>query len=118
MTDEITCPECGGTGEQRIGTLRMQCNFCHGAGLVGGDFEPAEGGHRRTDGYRNPVDGEDYDPDIHGPLPAVGEHPAVGELDVCPQCLGAGVVIGLGDILRGDVTGKLVEAPCPRCGQR
>jgi RecJ-like exonuclease len=115
MTDRITCPECDGRGEDSIGPLRMQCEFCQGRGWVGGEFEPADGGCQRTDGYRNPEEGEDYDPDIHGPLPAVGEHPAVSELGVCPTCLGMGKVINLGDLARGDVHGKLIEQPCPAC---
>lgn len=43
-------------------------------------------------------DGEEYDPDVRGPLPAVWEHPAARQFDGCPVCFGAGTVIGLGDI--------------------
>ena len=105
MTDPITCPECGGRGETAIGTLRLKCRFCHGRGTVGGDYEPAEGGHQRTDGYRMPEEGEDYDPEVHGPLPAVGEHPAVTGSGLCTTCLGARVV----------VTEMLTEMRCPAC---
>lgn len=105
MTDPITCPECGGTGEQRIGTLRLACRFCHGAGQVGGEYEPAEGGHQRTDGYRTPTEGEEYDPQVHGPLPAARDHPAVLGSGLCRTCLGARVV----------VSSTLIEAPCPEC---
>lgn len=67
------------------------------------------------EGYRQPEDGEEYDPDIHGPLPAVGDHPAAASLP-CRQCLGTGKVINLGaDMLRGQVHGKLIEEPCPAC---
>lgn len=106
MTDPIECPECEGRGETTIGPLRLQCRFCHGCGKVGGEFEPAEGGHQRDDGYRQPYDGEEYDPDIHGPLPAVWTHPAVTGSGLCRKCLGARVVM----------TGNLVEVPCPLCG--
>lgn len=105
MTDPINCPECDGSGQERIGTLTLQCRFCHGRGTVGGDFEPAEGGHQRTDGYRTPREGEEYDPDVHGPLPAVGTHPAVQGSSLCPTCLGAGVVL----------SSTYAEVPCPAC---
>lgn len=115
MTDEIRCPECGGSGETSIGTLRLVCRFCHGAGVVGGEYEPAEGGHRRADGFKIPEEGEEYDPDVHGPMPAVWKHPAAAELPGCMRCMGSGTVISLGDILRGQMTGKLIEVPCPNC---
>lgn len=117
MSDEITCPECGGDGEKAIGPLRLRCQFCHGHGLVGGDHEPAEDAPPRADGFRAPRDGEEYDPDVHGPLPAIWEHPAARQVDGCPVCFGAGTVIGLGDIY-GNTTGKLVELPCPSCSGR
>ena len=60
------CPTCHGEGQQTIGTLTLLCDECHGAGEVGGDQAPA----LRADGYRMPEDGEEYDPDVHGPLPA------------------------------------------------
>lgn len=59
------CPVCGGDGEERIGPLTLQCHECGGDGQVGGNPEPEE----REDGYRQPYDGEEYDPDAHGPLP-------------------------------------------------
>lgn len=108
MTDPITCPECGGAGEERIGSLTMACKFCHGRGTVGGDYEPAEGGHVRTDGYRNPVEGESYDPAVHGPLPAVQDHPAVRTLAGCRRCLGMGELVAM-------VGGRIVRGPCPDC---
>lgn len=114
MTDPIECPECHGSGEECIGTLTLQCRFCDGAGQVGGEYEPAEGGHQRADGFRTPVEGEEYDLDVHGPLPAVWTHPAA-EGAPCPQCLGTGKVIKLGDMLRGDVHRKVIEMPCPAC---
>jgi RecJ-like exonuclease len=115
VTDPITCPECEGRGETSVGPLRLQCQFCHGDGQVGGEHEPAEGGHQRSDGYRQPEDGEEYDPDVHGPLPGIADHPAVTAFGVCSTCLGMGTVINLGDLQRGEVTGKLIEAPCPAC---
>jgi RecJ-like exonuclease len=118
VTDPITCPECEGRGETSIGPLRLLCRFCQGRGQVGGEFEPAEGGHQRTDGYRLPEDGEEYDPDVHGPLPAVWEHPAVEGVP-CSRCLGSGTVINLGgDMLREQVHGRLVETPCPACSAK
>ena len=115
-TDPIGCPECDGSGEQRIGTLRLMCRFCQGRGEVGGDYEPAEGGHRRTDGYRTPEEGEAYDPDVHGPLPAVWDSPAADETS-CAYCLGQGTVINLGGDLRtASPPTHLLAAPCPVCG--
>ncbi|MCO6010543.1 hypothetical protein NE236_36855 [Actinoallomurus purpureus] len=116
MTDPITCPECDGRGETTLGPVRLRCQFCQGRGRVGGDYEPAEGGHQRTDGYRQPEGDEEYDPKVHGPLPAAWEHPAVKGMPGCPQCFGTGKVINLGaDMVGGDVHGKLVELPCPAC---
>jgi hypothetical protein len=91
----------------------MACHECGGVGQVGGDVEPC----LRDDGYRQPYEGEDYDPDIHGPLPAVWEQPAVRGVPGCPACLGAGVVINLGDIYRA-TTNTMVQLPCPRCRPR
>ena len=42
MTDRIECPDCEGTGEQTISSLRLSCRFCQGTGYVGGDNEPAD----------------------------------------------------------------------------
>lgn len=114
MTDPITCPECKGCGETSIGPLRLLCRFCRGLGEVGGDNEPAEGGQRRSDGYRSPRDGEEYDREVHGPLPAVWDHPATSDLPGCHVCLGTGIVISLGDIY-STVPENLVEMPCPHC---
>lgn len=108
MTDPITCPECDGDKVQSIGSLTMNCPFCHGRGTVGGDYEPAEGGHQRTDGYRNPIDGESYDPAVHGPLPAVQDHPAVQTLAGCKQCLNTGELVAF-------VDGTIARTPCPNC---
>jgi len=65
------CPTCHGERRQTIGTLTFLCDECGGAGAVGGDEE----GPERPDGYRMPVDGEEYDPDVHGPLPAASGYP-------------------------------------------
>lgn len=115
MTDPITCPECGGDKVQRIGALALACQFCGGRGTVGGDYEPAEGGHQRTDGYRNPIDGEAYDPAVHGPLPPVQDSPAVQNLNVCRQCLGSGEVINFGGDFYSEKPQTLLKAPCPAC---
>lgn len=93
MTDRLGCPECGGTGEHRIGRLVMQCEFCRGAGYVGDDNEPAE---------ERPAP-----PDV-----PVWEEPGA-DLRGCPRCLGTGEVVHLGGI--GEPTGQLVVAPCPAC---
>lgn len=97
-----TCPECEGTGEQHIGPLRLQCQFCAGAGTVGGD----DGPRHNAQGWRIPEEGDEYDPDIHGPLPGAADSPAVQQSGLCPVCLDAGVVVA---------PGTYVEAPCPRC---
>jgi hypothetical protein len=109
MSDEIVCPQCEGTGEQRIGSLRLLCRFCHGRKVVGGDHEPAEGGPRyNARGWKIPEEGEEYDPAVHGPLPPASDHPAVRESGLCLLCLGAGVVVA---------EGTYVETPCPVCSQ-
>lgn len=118
MTDPITCPECGGTGQQALDTLRLACRFCLGRGEVGGDYEPAEGGHIRTDGFRNPTEGESYDPAVHGPLPPVQDHPAVRDLPLCTQCMGSGEVINFGADMCSQAPRTLLKAPCPRCRPR
>lgn len=62
------CPACDGDGRQTIGSLTLLCDECGGNGQVGGDPETVAGGND----YRMPEDGEEYDPDVHGPLPAFG----------------------------------------------
>ncbi|MFI0483162.1 hypothetical protein [Actinomadura sp. 9N215] len=93
MSDEIECPECGGTGEQRLGPLQLMCMYCHGRKVVGGEHEPADDGRR-------------FDVRGNGPLPPVWEHPAVRASGLCTHCLGAGVVVA---------EGSYAEAPCPVC---
>lgn len=65
------CPACHGDRQQTIGTLTLLCDECGGLGEVGGD----EDAPQRDDGYRTPEDGEEYDADVHGPLPAAGGYP-------------------------------------------
>lgn len=96
LTDRLQCPECDGTGRQAIGTLRLVCRFCRGAGYVGGNNEPAER-HSEPPGTVRPV----------------WEEPAVRTLTVCRMCLGTGKVVNLGGT--GEPTGKLIELPCPSC---
>lgn len=98
MTDKLECPDCGGTGEQRFGWLRLACRFCMGRGHVGGDYEPAE------------------DPAPED-LPRVQDVPMWDEVGMdrfpgCKVCLGAGVVVHVGDIERPS---KVIESPCPAC---
>lgn len=102
MTDPITCPECRGAGEHHIGPLTLLCEFCHGAGEVGGDNEPAERDDRDDELCTTPA------------WEQFGADPAVG----CMTCLGTGQVIGLGGDVRGGVPTKLVEQPCPACSRR
>jgi RecJ-like exonuclease len=109
MTDPIRCPECGGSGEEKLGALTLQCQFCRGAGGVGGENE------RAKDEFRTPQAGERYDPEVHGPLPPVGEHPAVRESGLCRQCLGSRKVANLKGFATGKATGGLLELPCPAC---
>ena len=108
------CPVCEGSGRETIGPLTMVCHECGGDGQVGGDLEDAP---QRKDGYRQPIDGEEYEPDVHGPLPAVWDQPVARGVPGCPMCLGAGVVINLGDIYR-ETTNTMVQLPCPRCRPR
>ncbi|MFI0373101.1 hypothetical protein ACH35V_35015 [Actinomadura sp. 1N219] len=103
MSDEIECPECGGTGEQRLGPLQLMCMFCHGRKVVGGEREPADDGPRHR---LFPGEGGEYDAQAHGPLPPVWDHPAVRGSGLCTHCLGAGVVVA---------EGSYAEAPCPVC---
>ncbi|WP_147339525.1 hypothetical protein [Actinomadura spongiicola] len=74
VSDEIECPECGGTGEERLGSLRLLCALCQGRKQVGGNTEPPDDEPR-----------------------AVWEHPAVRSSGLCPHCLGAGVVVAGGN---------------------
>ena len=94
MTDRLVCPDCGGTGEHRIGRLDLQCEFCLGAGYVGDDNEPAE-----------------ERPHLDAPFP-VWEQMGADDLPGCPVCLGKGVVIHLG---QDRPARSLVQAPCPAC---
>ncbi|TMQ90895.1 hypothetical protein ETD83_33380 [Actinomadura soli] len=103
MSDEIECPECGGTGEERLGPLQLMCMFCHGRKVVSGEHEPADDGSR---GPGWPGEAEEHDARVHGPLPPVWEHPAVRGSGLCTHCLGAGVVVS---------EGSYAEAPCPVC---
>lgn len=113
MTDPITCPACDGTGHTTLGPLNLKCGFCHGAGHVGGDNEPADPPRHTPDGWHAPRDGEAYDPDIHGPLPGVHTHPAVTASGLCPQCLDTGVIVTIGGMRPG--YHAPIESPCPRC---
>lgn len=60
------CPVCHGDRYETLGDLTLLCHECGGQGEVGGEPETTV----REDGYRMPDDGEEYDPDVHGPLPA------------------------------------------------
>ena len=42
MPDEITCPQCQGRTWEMLGALRIECAFCHGRGVVGGQSDPEE----------------------------------------------------------------------------
>lgn len=97
VTDPVTCPQCGGSGEETLGPLTLWCRFCFGHGYVGGDHEPAE-----------------ESPPPEGAGPPAGESTPVRESGLCPACLGAGVVVGLGGT--GEPAGSMVQAPCPLCG--
>lgn len=44
VTDPLACPECDGSGGDRVGPMFLACRFCAGRGWVGGAYEPAEGG--------------------------------------------------------------------------
>jgi hypothetical protein len=103
MTDRLDCPNCAGTGEQRLGPLRLLCTFCRGLGYVGDDNEPAE---------RN----DDADEEAH-PMtePPVWQHPATEGLPGCRVCFGSGRVVNLGGDVRGGTPSRMVEAPCPAC---
>ncbi len=95
LTDRLECPECHGTGEQAIGTLRLGCRFCRGLGYVGDGNEPAS---------------QEQEPSAPRPI---WEDPALSGVSVCRICFGAGTVLNLGGT--GEPTGKLIEMPCPAC---
>ncbi|MDA0632325.1 hypothetical protein OUY22_02780 [Nonomuraea sp. MCN248] len=80
MTDPITCPDCAGSGTERLAGLRLACRFCAGRGWVGGAHEPAERAPRPPEGP--PPVWEDprwRDPLVTAAFP-------------CRRCLGAGTV--------------------------
>ncbi|WP_433331655.1 hypothetical protein [Spirillospora sp. CA-294931] len=74
MTDDPwdgpTCAECGGKGEVVFTRgnhwMSVECTACHGTGLADAQPQP----RYRPDGYRIPEDGEEYDPEVHGPIPS------------------------------------------------
>lgn len=103
MTDRLDCPDCGGTGEQAIGPLRLLCQFCRGRGYVGDDNEPAE---------RNADEGLEVDPMNATPA---WEQSGADAIPGCATCFGTGKVIGLGGNVRGGVPSWLAEGPCPAC---
>ncbi len=42
MSDPITCPQCKGRTWEALGPLQIECDFCHGRGIVGGPDDPEE----------------------------------------------------------------------------
>jgi hypothetical protein len=64
------CQACDGRGEIVLTRgnhwMSLECADCHGTGLA----ESAPAPRYREDGYRVPEDGEEYDPDAHGPIPS------------------------------------------------
>jgi DnaJ-class molecular chaperone len=100
VSDRLDCPDCGGTGEQRYGPINVRCLFCRGQGYVGDDNEPAEDRAGTRSDERVPL------------WQQTGAADRAAELPGCAVCLGAGVVVNLGDIERPST---LIEAPCPRC---
>lgn len=94
VTDPITCPECGGSGEERYGPLTVACGFCSGLGELA-RREPAENADP-PQGYGVPMWAD----------------AAVAALPGCHACLGAGVVVEL-----GGAAGFLVTEPCPECSR-
>lgn len=98
MTDRITCPECGGEGEHKLGPLSFLCCLCHGTGEVGGDNEPAERDDRTE---FNPYTDES----------PVWESER-RNVPFCLMCLGAGEVVNVGDIREPS---KVIRSPCPSC---
>lgn len=99
MTDRLNCPDCGGTGEQLIGPVRVLCYFCRGYGYVGDDNEPAERGEVE----------ESTEP------PPVWDQVGADDLPGCSVCLGTGRVIGLDGNVEGGTASTMVEGPCPAC---
>lgn len=69
--DGPACQECDGKGEIVLVRgnhwMSVECVDCHGTGLADAPPPPPR---VRADGYRIPENGEEYDPDVHGPLPA------------------------------------------------
>lgn len=108
MADEITCPECEGTGRSVYaqpdgGKLTLRCRFCFGAGVVGGDD-----------------DEPDHDESAFDPVQAAIAIPVWREAGAraipgCRQCLGTGEVISLGGQVIGGTATAMVKAPCPEC---
>ncbi|MFB9968478.1 hypothetical protein [Sinosporangium siamense] len=95
MTDPITCPECGGRKQQRLGTFYFRCRFCKGLGWVGGPNEPAETNHTPPK-----------------QAPPVWERsqwrdPMVASTFPCRYCLGAQVVTSVDEAAR-----TMLTVPC------
>jgi hypothetical protein len=101
MTDPITCPDCNGEGEHRLGPMRFLCHFCHGTGEVGGENEPAERGEDDGELCTTPA----------------WEQLGADAMPGCTTCFGTGRVIGLGGDVRGGIPATLAEAPCPACSR-
>lgn len=95
----MDCPDCGGSGEQLIGPVRVMCYFCRGHGYVGDDNEPAERGEIE----------ESSQP------PPVWEQLGSEVLPGCAACLGTGRVVGLGGDVNGGVPSAMIERSCPAC---
>lgn len=98
MTDPITCPECGGARGERVGELFLACQFCHGRGLVGGDFEPAEQAEAV--------------PPVKPPAwrHRTWQDPEVARGIKCRHCMDAREVTHL-----DERAGRMLVAPCPVC---
>jgi hypothetical protein len=69
--DGPVCPACKGKGEVVFTRgnhwMSIECVDCQGTGLADAPSPPPR---YRADGYRIPEDDEEYDPDIHGPIPS------------------------------------------------
>jgi hypothetical protein len=67
--DGPSCETCSGRGEVVLTRgnhwLSVECVNCHGTGHANAPLVP----RYRPDGFKVPEDGEEYDPDIHGPAP-------------------------------------------------